>query len=193
MHLTANQFLEAHAGADRGVGGTDDVEVGLVEQQQPILAVEKRDGRGIVFNRLQQQVLCLERHTTGTVFLGQIAAGAAIAEEFAVIFEQRHAADRPVLTLARWADVDVAEVAERPMCLQVIEMSFPLVGIGVAGTDLLAGLADGYFWIDAGHLAQALGHVAEPQIGIHLPEPVGGGGGKVAQSCLALAQSRIRV
>src|SRR3546814_11902395 len=77
----------------------------------------------------------------------------------------------PYTTLFR--SVDIAEFTKRPVRAQVGQVGFPFLGIGVAGADFLAGLAEGAAGVDAGDLAQTLRHEGEAQLSIHLPEPVG--------------------
>src|SRR3546814_3189551 len=88
-------------------------------------------------------ILRLEGHAPGAVLVGKVAPGAAVAEEAAVLVEQRHAADRPVLTVAARGHVDIAEFTKRPVRAQVGQVGLPFLGIGVAGADFLAGLAEG--------------------------------------------------
>ena len=174
------------------IAGTNDVQVGLVEQHQAVIAVEQRDRGGEVLDGLKQQILRLEGHAACAVLLRQVAPGAAVAEELAAAGKQRHAADRPVLPLARVVHVDVAEVTEGPVRREVVQVRLPLFRIGVAGAEILARLAEGEAGVDSGDLAQALRHEAEAQLGIHLPEPVGGGRGEVLQAGFALAQGGVR-
>src|SRR3546814_14634043 len=81
-------------------------------------------------------------------------------------------ADRPVLTVAARGHVDIAEFTKRPVRAQVGQVGFPFLGIGVAGADFLAGLAEGAAGVDAGDLAQTLRHEVEAHITTHLPQLV---------------------
>src|SRR3546814_11801654 len=99
---------------------------------------------------LQQQILRLEGHAPGAVLVGKVAPGAAVAEEAAVLVEQRHAADRPVLTVAAPGHVDIAEFTTRPVRAQVGPVGFPFLGICVACPAFLAGLPEGAAWLAAG-------------------------------------------
>src|SRR3546814_1404074 len=77
----ARQLLEGHAGTD-GLGArAENLHVAVVEQHQPVLAVEQSDGRGEMLDGLQQQILRLEGHAPGAVLVGKVAPGAAVRSE----------------------------------------------------------------------------------------------------------------
>src|SRR3546814_18921696 len=110
----ARQLLEGHAGTD-GLGArAENLHVAVVEQHQPVLAVEQSDGRGEMLDGLRQQILRPEGNAPGAVLVGKVAPCAAVAEEAAALVGQRHAAARPVLAVAARDHVAIEEFTKRP-------------------------------------------------------------------------------
>ena len=113
--------------------------------------------------------------------------GPAVAHEAAAGVVDRLAVQLPVMALAAAVDVFVAEVLEGPPGVQVFEVRPDIRRFGVLD-QLAPGPAQERRGLKAGDLAPALRDVGDAQLLVHLPEPIRGDVGEVAEALLALAQ-----
>ena len=124
--------------------------------------------------------------------LRQVMADADIAFEGAVGGKLRRAADHHRARGTGGIDDRGLEVAKGTTVLEIVEMSAPGRVVVVAARHIGAPLADQRGYRKAKHGLQAVRHEGEPQIGIHLPPPVGRNAGQKRKPVCSHAASPSR-
>ncbi len=67
---------------------------------------------------------------------------------------------------------EIAEIAERPPCLQGLQMRTPFVPLDLIGSQLQPALADVKLGGDSGYVLDPIGEPAEVMLRVRFPEPV---------------------
>ena len=121
--------------------------------------------------------------------LGDVARRATIALEDAERIENRRAADGAVVRASLRIDEMIFEIPEKGRKrFEVDRVPLPSwMAVGVDASRLPARLAQDIGRSDPGAI-MPLGNEAEPKLGIHLPQPVGGRREELLQALLALTE-----
>ena len=182
-------LIEGEAGLKQIGDRREHVPVRLIAQDQPVLGIEQHQTFGNAGDRGSQLGLREVHALLGRDRGGQVGRGAAIAGEDPPVGEQRRAADADGPRHAFDVVEAAGQSAEGPVRVEVAE---PLrLGIG---TDQFAeGPADGKLGGRTEHRFEIAEEAGEPQPVVHLPEPVGRGGGKIAEALLAGADLPLRL
>jgi hypothetical protein len=177
---------------------------GLAKQRRPIWSTEQRDGArigkrdataledddpiGRSLDQFAVAFLAFEQRPLGLPARGDVAGRTPVTEEPAGRIEDRLAAGRGEPADAIAVLVGVDEVPKRAPGRQVGEMGSPVVVARVAQSDLVAAPAQTRAHAFPGLVSIAVREPGKTQLGVHLPEPVGGGRGEVAKALFARAQ-----
>src|ERR1700722_12447718 len=121
-----------------------------------------------------------------------VARAAAIAQELSVGRQERPAADAEMPENAIRPRALEREILERASRGRIGVMGLPLLFADAEADDLAAGLADMRVGGEAGLGVDLAGQIGEAELRVLLPEPIGGGFGKIAEPLLAALDQGLR-
>ena len=185
----ARDLLESSPRLEHVGGVGMDLAVARVALDEAILRVEHREALVEGLDRIVEERARPHRLRLGLDLRREVGTGAAIAEESAFVAEDRHAAHFEVAHDAVAAQA-ILEVAERLVLRHRLALPLPARLVALHVRHLLVRLAEDFQGVQADLLEVALGEVGEAAERVGLPQPVGGGGGVVAEALLAVAQAR---
>ena len=185
----ARNLLESRTRLEHVGGVGMDLAVARVALDEAILRIEHREALVEGLDRIVEEGARPHRLRLGLDLRREVGTGAAIAEESAFVAEDRHAAHFEVTHDAVAAQT-IFEVAERLVLRHRLALALPARLVALHVGHLLVRLAEDLQGIEADLLEVAFGEVGEAPERVGLPQPVGGGGGVVAEALLAVAQAR---